>query len=126
MAGIQALTTTPTALLDLDPYRFPAMLTDDWHEETSTAHGTMEFGDCPLPTACACAFEPPVHPSGAGRPTAAGWTCTRPSPRQVSRPCRATSTPSRPCARSTTPPTSPSGGGSTGLATPDTSQESAG
>ncbi|WP_411108567.1 hypothetical protein [Streptomyces sp. c-19] len=49
MAGIQALTTTPTALLDLDPYRFPAMLTDDWHEQTSTAHGTMEFGDCPLP-----------------------------------------------------------------------------
>ncbi|MGA5194104.1 hypothetical protein [Streptomyces exfoliatus] len=49
MPGIQALTTAPTALLDLDPYRLPAMLIDDRHEETSTAHGTMEFGDYPLP-----------------------------------------------------------------------------
>ncbi|WP_318206630.1 MULTISPECIES: hypothetical protein [unclassified Streptomyces] len=49
MTGFQAFATTPTALLDLDPYRFPAVSIDDRHEETSTARGTMEFGDHPLP-----------------------------------------------------------------------------
>ncbi|MEU3693156.1 hypothetical protein [Streptomyces narbonensis] len=49
MTGFQALENTPAALLDLDPYRFPAMYIDDRHEETSTARGTMAFGDYPLP-----------------------------------------------------------------------------
>lgn len=48
MTGFQALENTPAALLDLDPYRFPAAHIDDWHEETSTARGTMAFGDYPL------------------------------------------------------------------------------
>ncbi|MEU7075995.1 hypothetical protein AB0B30_38365 [Streptomyces narbonensis] len=50
MTGFQALTTATTTLLDLDPYRFPALYIDDRHEETSTACGTMEFGDYPPPT----------------------------------------------------------------------------
>ncbi|MFD0155054.1 hypothetical protein ACWGQ4_00515 [Streptomyces sp. NPDC055721] len=49
MTGFQALATDPAALLDLDPYRFPAAYIDDRHEETSTARGTMAFGDYPLP-----------------------------------------------------------------------------
>ncbi|ALO13559.1 hypothetical protein AQF52_7977 [Streptomyces venezuelae] len=53
MTGFQALENTPAALLDLDPYRFPAAYIDDWREETSTARGTVAFGDHPLPA--------PVH-----------------------------------------------------------------
>lgn len=49
MTGFQALATAPAALLDLDPYRFPAAFIDDRHEETSTARGTMVFGDYPMP-----------------------------------------------------------------------------
>ncbi|MCT4352183.1 hypothetical protein M5362_03435 [Streptomyces sp. Je 1-79] len=49
MTGIQALATAPTALLDLDPYRFPPVFIDDRYEETSTARGSAGFGDCPLP-----------------------------------------------------------------------------
>ncbi|MET7622635.1 hypothetical protein [Streptomyces sp. NPDC005408] len=49
MTGFQALATTPAALLDLDPYRFPGAFIDDRHEETSTARGSMAFGDDPLP-----------------------------------------------------------------------------
>ncbi|MFF3837502.1 hypothetical protein [Streptomyces sp. NPDC001930] len=49
MTGFEALATVPTALLDLDPYRFPAVFLDDHYEETSTARGTMAFGDYPLP-----------------------------------------------------------------------------
>ncbi|MFI0990517.1 hypothetical protein [Streptomyces exfoliatus] len=64
MTGIQALTTTPTALLDLDPYRLPVMLIDDRHEETSTAHGTMEFGDLPAP---APSSRLPIHLEPADR-----------------------------------------------------------
>ncbi|WP_395358132.1 hypothetical protein ACHGLA_00615 [Streptomyces sp. YH02] len=47
MTGFRTLGTDPTALLDLDPYRFPAVYIDDRHEETSTVPGTMEFGDYP-------------------------------------------------------------------------------
>ncbi|MFE7553375.1 hypothetical protein [Streptomyces gardneri] len=54
MTGFQALENTPAALLDLDPYRFPAAYIDDRREETSTAGGTMAFGDhllsAPVPT----------------------------------------------------------------------------
>ncbi|MEU3430592.1 hypothetical protein [Streptomyces gardneri] len=49
MTGFQAIENTPAALLDLDPYRFPAAYIDDWREETFTAGGTMAFGDHPLP-----------------------------------------------------------------------------
>ncbi|MFE7587470.1 hypothetical protein ACFU5Y_38595 [Streptomyces gardneri] len=49
MTGFQALENTPAALLDLDPYRFPAAYIDDRREEASTAGGTMAFGDYPLP-----------------------------------------------------------------------------
>ncbi|WP_369141994.1 hypothetical protein [Streptomyces sp. R44] len=49
MTGFQALATAPAALLDLDPYRFPATFIDDRPAETSTDRGTMGFGDYPLP-----------------------------------------------------------------------------
>ncbi|MFI8522380.1 hypothetical protein ACIGEZ_31925 [Streptomyces sp. NPDC085481] len=49
MTGVQALTTTSTAMLDLDPYRFPAAFIDDRHEEMPTAAATMAFGDSTLP-----------------------------------------------------------------------------
>ncbi|MCX5232375.1 hypothetical protein [Streptomyces sp. NBC_00233] len=46
MTEFQALTTAPRALLDLDPYRFPAVhLLDDLHGETSAGCGIMEFDD---------------------------------------------------------------------------------
>ncbi|MFH9725468.1 hypothetical protein ACH4M4_21255 [Streptomyces sp. NPDC017254] len=45
MTEFQALTTAPRALLDLDPYRFPAVYVDDRYEETSTASGTMALVD---------------------------------------------------------------------------------
>ncbi|MFD3531668.1 hypothetical protein [Streptomyces sp. NPDC058661] len=50
MTGLQALTTAQAPLLDLDPYRFPALV-DDRYEETSPAYGTMAFGNHPLPDA---------------------------------------------------------------------------
>ncbi|MFI9748216.1 hypothetical protein [Streptomyces sp. NPDC052494] len=50
MTGFRALATAPNAMLDLDPYRFPAMYIDDRHEETTTACGTLEFGDYQPPT----------------------------------------------------------------------------
>ncbi|MEU6950059.1 hypothetical protein ABZ957_33270 [Streptomyces sp. NPDC046316] len=49
MTGFQALATAPATLLDLDPYRFPGAFIDDRREETSTARGSMVFGDYPLP-----------------------------------------------------------------------------
>ncbi|MCT4351538.1 hypothetical protein M5362_00125 [Streptomyces sp. Je 1-79] len=49
MTGFQAFATGTAELLDLDPYRFPAMLMDDEPEETSMARGVMEFGDYVLP-----------------------------------------------------------------------------
>ncbi|MFE9134575.1 hypothetical protein [Streptomyces sp. NPDC007355] len=56
MTGLQTLTATPAPLLDLDPYRFPAVFLDDRHEETTTVRGTMMFGDsflsAPTPSAC--------------------------------------------------------------------------
>ncbi|WP_328940393.1 hypothetical protein OG259_00885 [Streptomyces sp. NBC_00250] len=49
MTEFQALTTTPRALLDLDPYRFPAMYVDDRPGEASEAFGVMEYDDYPEP-----------------------------------------------------------------------------
>ncbi|MEU7033901.1 hypothetical protein [Streptomyces sp. NPDC046237] len=49
MTGFQAFATGTTELLDLDPYRFPAMLMDDEPEETTMTRGVMEFGDYVLP-----------------------------------------------------------------------------
>ncbi|MEV0000046.1 hypothetical protein [Streptomyces sp. NPDC050848] len=49
MTGSPAFTTGTTGLLDLDPYRFPAVLIDDRPEETSMARGVMELGDYLLP-----------------------------------------------------------------------------
>ncbi|MFF8278537.1 hypothetical protein ACF05T_20885 [Streptomyces lateritius] len=60
MTGFQALAKAPDAALDLDPYRFPAVFTEDRYEETSTACGSMEFGDYSLP---APAPEPTPAPS---------------------------------------------------------------
>ncbi|MFF5923709.1 hypothetical protein ACFY8C_36120 [Streptomyces flavochromogenes] len=45
MTEFQALTTAPRALLDLDPYRFPAVYLDDRPGETSAAFGTMDRDD---------------------------------------------------------------------------------
>ncbi|MFD7966366.1 hypothetical protein ACFV5J_36835 [Streptomyces zaomyceticus] len=45
MTEFQALTTAPRALMDLDPYRFPAVYVDDRYEETSAACGTMALVD---------------------------------------------------------------------------------
>ncbi|MFE4311552.1 hypothetical protein [Streptomyces sp. NPDC056891] len=50
MTEFQALTTAPRALLDLDPYRFPAVYDfDDLHGETSATCGIMEFDDYSKP-----------------------------------------------------------------------------
>lgn len=45
MTEFQALTTAPRALLDLDPYRFPAVYVDDRLGETSAAFAIMEYDD---------------------------------------------------------------------------------
>ncbi|WP_329274779.1 hypothetical protein [Streptomyces sp. NBC_00691] len=46
MTEFQALTTAPRALLDLDPYRFPAAHDiDDRTGETSAAFGIMDYDD---------------------------------------------------------------------------------
>lgn len=61
MTGFQARATAPavpTALVDLDPYRFPAVFIEDWREEMTTARSTTAFGDYPLP-----APEPSSRPS---------------------------------------------------------------
>ncbi|MFE5943935.1 hypothetical protein [Streptomyces sp. NPDC056480] len=50
MTEFQALTTAPRALLDLDPYRFPAVHDlDDLRGETAATCGSMEFGGCSEP-----------------------------------------------------------------------------
>ncbi|MEU8621584.1 hypothetical protein [Streptomyces sp. NPDC048623] len=49
MTGFQAFTSGTAALRDLDPYRFPAVLVDDFPEYTSTVCGSMEPGDYLLP-----------------------------------------------------------------------------
>ncbi|MCX4985738.1 hypothetical protein [Streptomyces sp. NBC_00572] len=49
MTEFQALTTAPRALLDLDPYRFPAVYVDDRPRETSAVFGIMEYDDFPEP-----------------------------------------------------------------------------
>ncbi|MFJ2933023.1 hypothetical protein ACIO8G_09635 [Streptomyces sp. NPDC087219] len=59
MTEFQALTTAPRVLLDLDPYRFPAVHDlDDLHGETSATCGIMEFDDCSMP-----------EPAPSGRPS---------------------------------------------------------
>ncbi|MFC8270941.1 hypothetical protein ACFUJR_00040 [Streptomyces sp. NPDC057271] len=49
MTGFQGFAAGTAELLDLDPYRFPAMLMAEEPEETSMARGVMEFGDYVLP-----------------------------------------------------------------------------
>ncbi|MFI1717491.1 hypothetical protein ACIGW4_37715 [Streptomyces sp. NPDC053513] len=49
MTGVQAFTTGTAALLDLDPYRFPAALIDDAPERTPSVCGRVEPGDRLLP-----------------------------------------------------------------------------
>ncbi|WP_055600281.1 hypothetical protein [Streptomyces aureus] len=52
MTEFQALTTAPRTLMDLDPYRFPAVYVEDRAGETSAAFGLMDYDDClePEPT----------------------------------------------------------------------------
>ncbi|MET9434252.1 hypothetical protein [Streptomyces sp. NPDC006551] len=51
MTALQTFTTVPTALSDLDPYRFPAVFDHDLPEEPRTAQGVMDMdaGDYMLP-----------------------------------------------------------------------------
>ena len=49
MTGIASFTTGTAALLDLDPYRFPAPHADNKPEQTPTAPGATEPGDYLLP-----------------------------------------------------------------------------
>ncbi|MFI1655000.1 hypothetical protein ACH4ZU_08780 [Streptomyces sp. NPDC020472] len=63
MTDIQAFTTGTAALLDLDPYRFPAALVDDVPERTSSVGGRVESGDCLL-----SASEPTGRPSAPLKP----------------------------------------------------------
>ncbi|SEE24133.1 hypothetical protein SAMN05428939_7846 [Streptomyces sp. TLI_105] len=49
MTGVQTFTTGTAALLDLDPYRFPAALVHDLPERTSSVCDGVEPGDRLLP-----------------------------------------------------------------------------
>ncbi|MEV5975124.1 hypothetical protein [Streptomyces sp. NPDC051921] len=51
MTGIQAFATTPIAMTDLDPYRFPAAFIDDRQDEMSMARVSLPFGDYGLTAA---------------------------------------------------------------------------
>ncbi|GGT80401.1 MULTISPECIES: hypothetical protein [Streptomyces] len=68
MTGFQALAKAPDVALDLDPYRFPAVFMEDRYEETSTACGSMEFGDYSLP-APAQVPSPAPAPAPSSRPS---------------------------------------------------------
>ncbi|MFF7181414.1 hypothetical protein [Streptomyces sp. NPDC008121] len=49
MNGLQTFPMAPTALSDLDPYRFPAVLAHDDSDDPRTVLGTMEPLEYPLP-----------------------------------------------------------------------------
>ncbi|MFJ8665395.1 hypothetical protein [Streptomyces sp. NPDC093600] len=70
MTALQTFTTVPTALSDLDPYRFPAMFDHDLPEEPRTAHGDMDMdsGDYTLPAPAPASRLPlPLEPEDRRR-----------------------------------------------------------
>ncbi|MFE2557285.1 hypothetical protein ACFXGT_14910 [Streptomyces sp. NPDC059352] len=66
MTGFQALATASTALVDLDPYRFPAAFIDDRSEDMPTDCCGTAFGDFPLP-ASEPSSRPPIRLEPADR-----------------------------------------------------------
>ncbi|MFG3345713.1 hypothetical protein ACGF1Z_11710 [Streptomyces sp. NPDC048018] len=49
MTGTHAFASTPSVMMDLDPYRFPAAFLDDLQDETPTTTTDSLSGPCTLP-----------------------------------------------------------------------------
>ncbi|MEV4948560.1 hypothetical protein [Streptomyces sp. NPDC053755] len=68
MNGLQTFPMAPTALSDLDPYRFPAALAHEGPEDPRTVLGIMGHGDRPLPAPAPASRLPmPLEPEDRRR-----------------------------------------------------------